>query len=105
MNVVAASIVGDQDFESFCKYASDADHCRCTVTKSEWIRVRNGLVYEIQSNRFLYGMVRALVGTMVEMGRGHTPAAAFPDIMTAKDRTRAGMAAPAHGLCLEEVIY
>jgi len=105
MNVIAASIVGERDFESFCKYASDADHCRCTVTKSEWTPSQSGLVYEIQANRFLHGMVRALVGTMVDMGRGHTPAAAFPDIMAAKDRMNAGMAAPARGLCLEEVIY
>jgi tRNA pseudouridine38-40 synthase len=105
MNMIAASIIGERDFESFCKYASDVDHYRCTVMKSEWTPLPGGLVYEIRANRFLHGMVRALVGTMVDMGRRHTPAASFPDIMAAKDRTRAGMAAPAHGLYLEEVIY
>jgi tRNA pseudouridine38-40 synthase len=105
MNLIAASIVGERDFESFCKYAADVDHYRCTVMKSEWTLLPGGLVYEIRANRFLHGMVRALVGTMVDMGRGHAPAAAFPDIMLTKDRTRAGMAAPAHGLYLEEVIY
>jgi tRNA pseudouridine38-40 synthase len=50
-------------------------------------------------------MVRALVGTMVDIGRGYTSAATFPTIMAARDRTKAGMAAPAQGLCLEEVIY
>jgi tRNA pseudouridine38-40 synthase len=105
MNVIAASIIGDWDFESFCKFAADVDHFRCTVMKSEWTSLRGGLVYEIRANRFLHGMVRTLVGTMVDMGRGHTPAAAFPEIMNARDRTKAGMAAPAHGLFLEEVIY
>ncbi len=105
MKSIALSIVGENDFESFCKYAADVEHYRCTVTKSEWSVTPNGLVYEVRANRFLHGMVRALVGTMVHIGRGHTPAAAFPEMMAAKDRTKAGMAAPAHGLYLEEVIY
>jgi tRNA pseudouridine38-40 synthase len=105
MTAIAETILGEHDFESFCKYDSDANHYRCTVTKSEWTASPSGLVYEVRANRFLRGMVRALVGTMVDVGRGHTPAPAFPEIMTAKDRARAGMAAPAHGLCLEEVMY
>lgn len=105
LDSIAAMILGEHDFESFCKYAADVDHFRCTVTKSEWTSKPGGLVYEIRANRFLHGMVRALVGTMVEMGRGHTPASTFPDIMAARDRTIAGMAAPAHGLYLQEVIY
>jgi tRNA pseudouridine38-40 synthase len=105
MNSIAASVVGEHDFESFCKYAAEVDHYRCTVTKSEWAPVPGGLVYEVRANRFLHGMVRTLVGTMVDMGRGHVPASAFPEMMGAKDRTKAGMAAPAHGLCLERVLY
>ena len=50
-------------------------------------------------------MVRALVGTMIEVGRGYTPIASFRDIMAAKDRRKAGMAAPPQGLFLEEVLY
>lgn len=105
MNSIAASIVGEQDFESFCKHAADVDHYRCTVMKSEWILLPGGLVYEIRANRFLHGMVRSLVGTMVDIGRGHTSPHAFPEMMAARDRTKAGMAAPAHGLCLEAVFY
>jgi tRNA pseudouridine38-40 synthase len=63
------------------------------------------LVYAVQANRFLYGMVRALVGTMVDVGRGFITLSTFHDILEAKDRSRAGMAAPAHGLCLESVTY
>ena len=105
MNSIAALIVGEHDFESFCKYAAEVEHYRCTVSKSEWISLPGGLAYEIRANRFLHGMVRALVGTMVDLGRGRTSATTFPDILVAKDRTSAGMAAPAHGLYLEEVIY
>jgi tRNA pseudouridine38-40 synthase len=105
MQDVADSIVGDHDFESLCNYAAEVNHCRCKVEKSEWTARPGGLVYEVKANRFLHGMVRALVGTMVDIGRGHTPAADFPNILAARDRTKAGMAAPAQGLCLEEVIY
>ena len=105
MNAVASQIVGDHDFESFCKYDSETRHYRCTVTRSMWSAQEGKLVYEIRANRFLHGMVRALVGTMIDVGRGHTPIASFRDIMAAKDRRRAGMAAPAQGLFLEEVLY
>jgi tRNA pseudouridine38-40 synthase len=105
MNLVAAQIVGEHDFESFCKYDADVDHHRCTVFKSLWTESSGTLVYEIRANRFLHGMVRALVGTMVDVGRGYTPVAEFAAIIAAKDRRKAGMAAPPHGLFLEEVLY
>lgn len=105
MQEVARSIIGDHDFESFCNYAAEVQHYRCTVDKSDWAISPGRLVYEVRANRFLHGMVRALVGTMVDIGRGYTAASGFPTIMAARDRTKAGMAAPAQGLCLEEVVY
>jgi tRNA pseudouridine38-40 synthase len=62
-------------------------------------------VYEIRGNRFLHGMVRALVGTMIDVGRGFIPVSTFREIISAKDRRKAGMAAPPQGLFLEEVTY
>ena len=105
MNRIASSILGEHDFESFCKYAADVDHYRCTLLESRWVESPGKVTYEIRGNRFLHGMVRALVGTMVDIGRGYTPEEAFPSIMEARDRRRAGMAAPPHGLFLEEVVY
>jgi tRNA pseudouridine38-40 synthase len=105
MNRIAESLIGEHDFESFCKYAADVDHYRCTIKESRWIEKPGALTYEIRGNRFLHGMVRALVGTMVDIGRGYTPEEHFPAIMRARDRRRAGMAAPPHGLFLEEVVY
>lgn len=105
MQRIAVSIMGEHDFESFCNYAAEVKHYRCMVTKSEWTESRVGWVYEVRANRFLHGMVRALVGTMVDIGRGYSLESSFAEIMEARDRTKAGMAAPAHGLCLEEVIY
>ena len=105
MNEVARLIVGDHDFESFCKNEADVNHYRCAITKSVWVKVQGNLIYEVRANRFLHGMVRALVGTMVDVGRGFTPASGFQDIMAAKDRRKAGMAALPQGLFLEEVLY
>jgi tRNA pseudouridine38-40 synthase len=112
MNTVAQEILGEHDFKSFCKSSSEVDDCRCHITRSMWREMgpgtswRHGAIgYEICANRFVHGMVRALVGTMIDIGRGHTPASAFRDMMSAKDRRNTGMAAPAHGLFLEEVLY
>jgi tRNA pseudouridine38-40 synthase len=63
------------------------------------------LEFHIEANRFLHGMVRALVGTMVDVGRGYTPREAFQEILEARNRNAAGMSAPSRGLFLEEVLY
>lgn len=105
MNRVAADVVGDHDFTSFCRSDSEVNHHRCTVHRSFWEQHTGALTYEICANRFLHGMVRALVGTMVDIGRGFTPYAEFAAILDARDRRRAGMAAPPQGLFLEEVTY
>ncbi|HUI65156.1 MAG TPA: tRNA pseudouridine(38-40) synthase TruA, partial [Bacteroidota bacterium] len=105
MNVVAHQIIGERDFESFCKYDAEVHHYRCTVLQSRWLEQGGHLVYEISANRFLHGMVRGLVGTMIDVGRGFIPIAAFGEIMEARDRRKAGMAAPPQGLFLEEVLY
>lgn len=101
----AALILGEHDFTSFCKKDTSVDHFRCTVERSSWTETTSNLVYEIRANRFLYGMVRALVGTMVDVARGHRDFSAFSEILSAQDRTKAGVAAPAKGLFLEEVTY
>jgi tRNA pseudouridine38-40 synthase len=105
MKAIGARIIGEIDFESFCKYEAEVNHYRCTVVHSDWVSRGEMYVYEIRANRFLHGMVRALVGTMVDVGRGYTRVEEFDAILAAKDRRRAGMAAPPHGLYLEEVTY
>ncbi|HTY35581.1 MAG TPA: tRNA pseudouridine(38-40) synthase TruA, partial [Bacteroidota bacterium] len=101
----AGSVMGEHDFASFCKVDSSSEHTRCIVDKSVWSESESKLVYEIRANRFLYGMVRALVGTMVEVARGHRNEGSFEEILAARDRSKAGMSAPAKGLFLEEVVY
>ena len=105
MDACAAQIVGEHDFSSYCKSEYRGDNFLCTVKSAAWIREPSKLLFEISSNRFLHGMVRALVGTMVEVGRGHRPFEEFKGILEARDRRKAGMAAPAKGLFLERVVY
>lgn len=103
----AKILLGQHDFESFCKANSEVDHYRCIVSHSCWVIPQSGTTmrYEIRANRFLHGMVRALVGTMVDVGRGYTTPDEFLNILDKKDRKEAGMTAPAHGLVLESVVY
>lgn len=105
MKRAAESIIGTHDFESFCKANSDVDHYRCTVATAVWKEESTLLQFTISADRFLHGMVRALVGTMVDVGRGYTSLDEFLKILEKKDRKEAGMAAPARGLVLEEVVY
>jgi tRNA pseudouridine38-40 synthase len=105
MQRCADQLLGDHGFRSFCKVESDIhSHC-CTITTAKWNREDGFLTFDIAANRFLHGMVRTLVGTMVNVGRGHTPYEEFANILKAKDRAAAGMAAPAKGLSLQGIIY
>ncbi len=101
----ATRVLGQHDFTSFAKVGTDTVHGRCTVTRSEWVLKDRRLIYHVKADRFLYGMVRALVGTMVDMARGYRSETEWDGIMSAGDRRQAGTAAPAHGLCLVEVEY
>jgi tRNA pseudouridine38-40 synthase len=99
-------ILGLHDFASFCKSDSMVKHHNCTVYEASWRKQNDStFVFEIAADRFLHGMVRALVGTMVEIGRAHRSVDDFKRIMAAKDRRKAGMAAPPQGLFLSAVEY
>ena len=105
MRRAAAAILGEHDFGSFCKSAAAVDHHRCTVSAAIWEMNGDMLSFTVRADRFLHGMVRALVGTMVDVGRGYIGLEDFLKILEMKDRTEAGMAAPAKGLVLESVSY
>jgi tRNA pseudouridine38-40 synthase len=105
MRWASAAILGEHDFESFCKANSDVEHYRCTILSASWEWEGDMLKFTIRADRFLHGMVRALVGTIVDVGRGYITVEDFLNILAKKDRSRAGMAAPAKGLVLEQVVY
>lgn len=104
----SAALSGEHDFSSFCIAGSEPDHHRCRVTgiSVDWEPRFGGMMtVRIEANRFLRGMVRSILGTLVDVGRGRTSAADFRAILEARDRGAAGRTAPAHGLYLEEVRY
>jgi tRNA pseudouridine38-40 synthase len=105
MQKCAQQITGEHSFRSFCKVDTDLHQHSCTISSAEWKEKDRSLIFEITANRFLHGMVRTLVGTMVNVGRGHTKIEEFAAILEARDRSMAGMSAPAKGLFLEEILY
>lgn len=105
MEEAAARIAGTHDFRSFCRANSGVEHHRCSVSEASWSREGTLLRFSVTADRFLHGMVRALVGTMVDVGRGYTSLEDFAAILEFKDRAEAGMSAPPRGLVLERVEY
>ncbi len=105
MKRAAAIIAETSDFQAFCKIKSEVNHYRCHIFRSRWFYKDELLIYEVKANRFLHGMVRALTGAMIDVGRGHFTLNEFSGIIKAKDRTLLRTTAPAKGLILEEVDY
>jgi len=105
MNQAAALLVGDHNFSSF-QGADSVEHTPWrTVFRSTVRQVDDFLVYEVEARSFLRHMVRNIVGTLVEVGRGALTVEDFAQIFAARDRTRAGLNAPPRGLFLVEVKY
>jgi tRNA pseudouridine38-40 synthase len=96
---------GTHDFTSFAKRNSQVFTHNCTIVNAEWEKTPQGWVFTVQGNRFLRGMVRAMVGTMVRVGRGRMGQLDFERILSAKDCALADFSAPAHGLFLDDVLY
>lgn len=106
MAEAAGMIGGTHDFSSFCKADSGVRHHMCSIRDAAWTEDGKGLIrFSVTADRFLRGMVRALVGTMIDVGRGYRTVGDFSEILLRKSRVEAGAAAPPHGLVLEEVYY
>lgn len=102
----AAAIISDySDFTSFSKRNTQVKSFLCEIKESKWLLEDECMVYQVKSNRFLRGMVRALTATMLKLGRGKMGLNAFKNIVEAKDCTLANFAVPAHGLFLMEVSF
>ena len=105
LNRSAAIIKTTMDFESFSKVKTDVNHFRCKISRSEWVMENYMLTYYVTADRFLRGMVRALVGTMLDIGTGKASSDTLDMIINSRDRKLAGRAVPAQGLFLSEVTY
>lgn len=105
LEAAAAIINNRNDFTSFSKRRAQVNNFFCTVNTSFWAEENDMLVYTVSGNRFLRGMVRGLVGTMLKFGRGLINREQFGNIFDACDPARADFSAPAHGLFLNHIKY
>lgn len=94
-----------QNFECFSKVHTEVNHFNCEIFHAEWSQQGSEQLFVISANRFLRGMVRAIVGTLIDVGLGKTSLEDFKSILISNDRSKAGRAVPAEGLYLQEVIY
>ena len=104
MRVAAAVLVGTHDFGAFRSAGTEVSSCVRTITRSEWVESEL-LVYEVTGDGFLRHMVRAIVGTLVEIGRGWRGADSMVQLLASGTRAQAGATAPAQGLFLVRVDY
>lgn len=105
MEAAARALIGTHDFSSFQGSPTDTENSLCAITKLTVDRFGDEVIFEVEADRFLKQMVRNIVGTLLEVGRGKLKAGAVAGILAAKDRTKAGPTAPAHGLYLVRVDY
>ena len=106
MNEAAQLLIGKQDFASFCRTNTDVKTTICDLTRAEWRELGNGhAVFTIAADRFLRNMVRAVVGTLFEVGRGKMTKEQFAEVITQHNRCAAGDSAPAEGLFLVQIDY
>lgn len=105
MNEAASILLEYDDFESFSKVKTDVRTFNCSITEAVWIKDGKELTFYISANRFLRNMVRAIVGTLIEVGLEKKSVDDFRKVIESKKRSEAGLSVPAHGLFLTAVKY
>lgn len=105
MNEAASVLLDYSDFTSFSKLHTQTRTNNCSVSFAHWKETPDSLVFKIKADRFLRNMVRAIVGTLVDIGSHKISIEDFINIINSKDRNRAGLSVPAHGLYLTEITY
>lgn len=105
MNEAAAILLKHEDFTTFSKVKGDTKHYRCEMYEAVWRQEGEELVFTIRANRFLRGMVRLIVGTLVDVGKGKLTVQAFEQAVASMDRSKSSGAAPSEGLYLARVEY
>ena len=105
MNEAAAHLLGRHDFSAFSKSNTQVHTTLCTVTEAFWTDYGNTAIFRIRADRFLRNMVRAIVGTLLDIGQEKLHAKEIEHIMQSHNRSEAGSSVPAHGLYLTQVEY
>ncbi|MFM1791976.1 MAG: hypothetical protein RLZZ252_330 [Bacteroidota bacterium] len=104
-NLAASSMLGIHPFSAFCKGEIPNNNPLCEVYHSQWLKTEEGLLFEISANRFLRNMVRATVGTLIDVGMNKMPVAEFQQLLMGGQRSDAGNSVPASGLFLTGIDY
>ena len=105
MNDAAQVLFEYTDFTSFARLHTDVKTNNCKIMQAEWKQNESQLIFTIKADRFLRNMVRAIVGTLLEVGKGKISVGDFSEIIEKKNRSLAGTSAPAHGLFLVDIEY
>lgn len=105
MNEAAATLMDYRDFTSFSKLHTDAKTNNCVIMHAQWTTIDGEWIFTIQADRFLRNMVRAIVGTLLEVGRSKMTIEQFREVIEIKNRCKAGTSVPAQGLYLVDIQY
>jgi tRNA pseudouridine38-40 synthase len=105
MNKAAKLLMNYTDFQCFSKSNTDVNNYNCNLTEAYWKYENQELIFTISANRFLRNMVRAIVGTLINIGLNKTSETDFIKIIEDKNRENAGFSVPAHGLFLTKIEY
>lgn len=105
LQAAADLLLTHTNFESFSKKNTTVNTFDCTITKGQWLQEGKNLSFHIDSNRFLRGMIRGLVGTMLQVGRGQINLARWEEIIRLKNEQNVDFSTPAHGLYLSSIQY
>lgn len=105
MNKAAELLLSHTDFECFSKVHTEVHTFHCRISFARWEEKGNSLTFTISADRFLRNMVRAIVGTLLNVGTGKLSLADFQAVLDSKNRSEAGFSVPAHGLYLTDITY
>lgn len=105
MNEAARLLMGPQNFQCFSKVKTEVNTFDCDINTAHWILENEKLIFHVSADRFLRGMVRAIVGTLLMIGERKMTLEDFQNVLDSRDRRKAGRSVPAHGLYLTEVVY
>lgn len=105
MNQACLILFDYEDFTSFSKLHSKTKTNICHISLCKWEQVGDQIIFTIQADRFLRNMVRAIVGTLLEIGKGKLTISGFREVIESKNRSKAGFSVPGHALFLEKVNY
>jgi len=105
LQAAADTLLIHTNFESFSKKNTSVNTFECTITKALWVQAGKNLSFHIDANRFLRGMIRGLVGTMLQVGRGQLDLTQWNDIILSKNEQNVDFSTPAYGLYLSSIQY